>query len=232
MTLKKAVIASIAFATLLGMHAKADAQQNNATFVVSYIEALPTAVEKTSAILREMGKASKAQEGNQEVQILENIYRPQQFVVLEKWNDAAAQIAHAADAKIKNYRDELQPLLTAPYNEILANGLLVGNTGPLGKNALYAVTHFDIIPPKKDDGIAAAQKMAEQSRQDNGNERLDVLQVAIRPNHLTFIEVWRDRKALEGHESENHVKDFRNTVQPWSGGLYDQRLFKPVSDTK
>jgi quinol monooxygenase YgiN len=92
--------------------------------------------------------------------------------------------------------------------------------------AVYAVTHVDIIPPKKDDGIAALQQLAGPSRADAGNLRFEVLQQNSRPNHFTLVEIWKDHAALEGHEMAVHTTTFRELLLPMSGSLYDQRLYQ------
>ena len=91
---------------------------------------------------------------------------------------------------------------------------------------VYAVTHVDIIPPKKDDGIAALQQLAGPSRQDAGNLRYEVWQQNSRPNHFTLVEIWKDHGALEGHEVAAHTRKFRDLLLPMSGSLYDQRLYQ------
>jgi quinol monooxygenase YgiN len=90
------------------------------------------------------------------------------------------------------------------------------------------VTHVDFIPPKKDDGIAALQQLADPSRKDTGNLRYEVLQQGSRPNHLTLVEIWRDQDAFEKHEVAAHTKTFRMLALPMSGSLYDQRLYKAL----
>src|SRR2546428_9482196 len=39
--------------------------------------------------------------------------------------------------------------------------------------AMYVVTHVDVIPPRKDDGIAAVRQLADDSRLHEGNLRFE-----------------------------------------------------------
>jgi quinol monooxygenase YgiN len=55
------------------------------------------------------------------------------------------------------------------------------------------------------------------------------LQQSSRPNHLTLVEVWRGKVALEKHEVAAHMRKFRNVLLPMSGSLYDQRLYQMVN---
>ncbi|HEY7676427.1 MAG TPA: putative quinol monooxygenase, partial [Candidatus Methylomirabilis sp.] len=143
----------------------------------------------------------------------------------------AAREANGAAAPTKQFHEKLQPLLSSAYDERPHTGLAVGamaaGAGARGA-AVYAVTHVDIIPPKKDDGIAALRQLAGPSRQDAGNLRFEVLQQNSRPNHFTLVEIWKDQEALEGHEVSAHTKTFREVLLPMSGSLYDQRLYRAL----
>jgi quinol monooxygenase YgiN len=51
------------------------------------------------------------------------------------------------------------------------------------------VTHVDVIPPRKDDGVAMLRQLAADSRQREGNLRFEVVQQMNRPNHFTGVEI-------------------------------------------
>src|SRR2546422_96076 len=65
--------------------------------------------------------------------------------------------------------------------------------------AVYVVTHVDVIPPRKDDGVAAVKQLADDSRKGDGNLRFEVVQQTNRPNHFTVVEIWKDAKAIDVH---------------------------------
>jgi (4S)-4-hydroxy-5-phosphonooxypentane-2,3-dione isomerase len=157
--------------------------------------------------------------------------RPNHFAIVETWKDAAARDANLAAAHTKTFREAIQPLLIAGWDERPHVGLDVGpaNAAAGAKGAtVFAVTHVDFIPPQKDNGIAALKAIADPSRQEPGNLRYDILQQANRPNHLTLVEAWRDHKALEAHEVATHTAKFRDVSTPMSGALFDQRLYRAV----
>ena len=91
--------------------------------------------------------------------------------------------------------------------------------------AVYVVTHVDVIPPRKDDGVAALKRLAEDARKDPGLVRFDVVQQVNRPNHFTVVEVWADRKAFDAHVMAPHTRQFRERLAPMNGALYDERLY-------
>jgi quinol monooxygenase YgiN len=71
-------------------------------------------------------------------------------------------------------------------------------------------------------------KLAEASRQEAGNVRFDVLQHAMRANHFTVVEGWRDAAALEAHVNAPHTKQYRDEVLPLTGSPLDERVATEV----
>ena len=90
------------------------------------------------------------------------------------------------------------------------------------------MTHADAIPSGKDEAIVLLKQLAEASRTDDGNVRVEVLQQTSRQNHFTLVEIWRDQQALETHQMTTHTRQFREKFQPLSGSLYDERLYKAL----
>ena len=91
---------------------------------------------------------------------------------------------------------------------------------------IYAVTHVDVIPPRKERRLCALlRQLAADSGKDAGHVRFDVLQQTNRPNHFTVVEVWKDRNAFDAHGMAAHTRQFRDRLAPMSGALYDERLY-------
>lgn len=199
---------------------------------VTYIEVLPGASGKAQNLLRALRSASRKAEGSVRFEALQRRERPNHFAIIEAWKDTAAFEAALAAAPRKTFREQLQPLLAAGYDERPHSGLAVADAaGVLAATAatVFTVTHVDYIPPKKDEGIAALQQLVEPSRRDAGNLRYEVLQQLSRPNHLTLMEAWKDQKALEAHEGAAHTVRFRDAITPMSGALFDQRLYRAIN---
>ena len=93
---------------------------------------------------------------------------------------------------------------------------------------MYVVTHVDVIPPRKDDGLAALKQLADAGRSSAGNVRFEVVQQTNRPNHFTVVEIWKDARAVEAHAMADATRRFRDALGPMSGALYDERMFKAV----
>jgi quinol monooxygenase YgiN len=215
----------------LAMMPMAPAQSQDANaYIVTYIEVAPGAKDQAARLMRELADVSRKEAGVTRFEILQRIDRPHHFAILEVWKDQSAQAAHAAAAHTKAFRDKLQAVASAPYDERPHTGLAAAPVSGAGapQGAVYAVTHVDFIPPKKDEGIAALKDLVAPSRQDAGNRRFDVLQQTSRQNHLTVVEVWRDRKALDDHAVAAHTKKFRDQLLPMSGSLFDERLYRAM----
>jgi quinol monooxygenase YgiN len=211
----------------------AQAQGSEAgAYNVIYIEVLPAAKGKAAALLKNLGTASRKSPGNLRFDLLQRLDRTNHFAIIEAWKDKDAYDANVAAAHTKKFRDGLQPLLIASYDERPHTGI---TTGPVAAGAgargaaIHVVTHVDVTPPNKDNAIAALQQLADPSRKEAGNLRYEALQQVSRPNHSTLVETWKDMKALEMHEAVAHTTKFRDTLHPWSGSLFDQRLYKALN---
>ena len=202
------------------------AQDASSAYVVTYIEVAPSSKNHAARLLRDLDAVSRKEAGNLRFEIMQRIDRPHHFAVVEAWKDQKALDAHAAATSTKQFRSQLEPLLSAPYDERPHGALAVAPGGKIGRRAVFAVTHVDIIPPKKDDGIAMSKNLADPSRKDAGNIRYEVLQQLSRPNHMTLVEIWNGERALEAHENAPHMKKYRDALLPMSGSLYDQRLYR------
>ena len=146
-------------------------------------------------------------------------------------NEALARIgkAHGKSAGATDMREKIAAIRNAPTDERVHTAL---STGPVeskvARGAVYVVTHVDVIPPRKDEGVAAVRRLADDSRQHEGNLRFEVVQQANRPNHFTVVEVWKDAKAMEAHSMAPATRHFRDTLAPVTGALYDERKYRAL----
>jgi quinol monooxygenase YgiN len=198
-------------------------------YAVTYVEVVPTAAADGVALLSRYRDATRRQDGNARCEVAQRIGRPSQLVVLEVWRDRAAFDAHVGQAATTEARDKLVALRGAPTDERVHGALSVGPIGDAPpRDALYVVTHVDVVPPRKDDGVAALRRLEESSRTHDGNLRFEVVQQTSRPNHFTVLEVWRDTRAAEAHAMASVTREVRDALAPMSGALYDERMYRPV----
>jgi quinol monooxygenase YgiN len=199
--------------------------QNATFFTVTYVEVGPRMARSAAPVLRAYRDA-----GSKEAvafEVLQRIDRPNQFAVLAAWADQKAYETHSGGAAVKDMNEKLSRMLAAPNDTRQHNALAVA-PGKTARGALFAVTHVDVIPPQKDNGVAAVKTLAEEGRKHAGNLRFDVWQQTNRPNHFTVVESWGSRGAFDVHEVQPQTVEFRNKLGTMTGALYDERLYRAM----
>jgi len=203
--------------------------QDNPIYVVSYVEVAPAASVPAAGLLRQLANASRKDDGNLRLQILQRAAHSNQFAIVAIWKDQKSYDAHVAATHSKDFRDKIKPHLISAIDERLHSALDVAPTGGASAaGAVFVVTHVDVPPPKKDDCIALLKTLAEASRKETGVLRFDVFQQASRPNHFSVVEIWKDQNAYQAHITAAHTKSFREQLTPMSGALYDERIYKSL----
>jgi quinol monooxygenase YgiN len=204
-------------------------QPDATVYVVAYLEVMPPSSDQAAALLRQYREASRTDAGHLRLEVLRQSSRPDHFAVVELWQDQQAFEAHVMAAHARQCRETLQSLRVSPYDERSHQGLALGSSRVVGAvGATYVVTHADAIPPAKDETIVLLQRLAEASRNDEGNLRFEVLQQSSRQNHFTIVEIWKDQGAVEAHAMAAPTRQFREQFQPLSGSLYDERLYQAL----
>jgi quinol monooxygenase YgiN len=59
--------------------------------------------------------------------------------------------------------------------------------------------------------------------------RFDVLQHAMRGNHFTVVEQWRNQDSLDAHVATVHARAYRDALQPLTGSPLDERVYAPIA---
>ncbi|MBX9843656.1 MAG: antibiotic biosynthesis monooxygenase [Xanthobacteraceae bacterium] len=222
-------LAGLALAGLPMTVAGGPALAQDATFfTVTYVETGPVLAKVGAAALKTYRDASRKDNGVVHLDVLQRIDRPNQFVVLGAWANQMAYDAHAAGENAKKLNEKLATTLAAPNDTRQHNGLAVAPAKTGAKDPIYAITHVDVIPPQKDNGVAAVKQLAEDSRRHAANLSFDVWQQTNRPNHFTVVEAWANRGAFDLHQMQKDTREFRNKLATMTGALYDERLYKPL----
>ena len=224
------LLLSTLLASNLGPQARAGAPADVAgdptVYAVSYVEAMPSARAAAIAALKQYRDASRKQEGSGRLDLFEQIGWPGHFVIFEAWRDQKTFDAHNAAAQ-KGLLDTLQPIRVSgfdqrPYKTLTIAPAPAAATG----GSISVVAHVDV---SQDPRVPAMLKrLAEASRQEDGNLRFDVVQHTMRANHFTVIETWRNQKALDAHTAAAHTRQYRDELQPMTGSPLDERVYKAV----
>ena len=95
---------------------------------------------------------------------------------------------------------------------------------PAAHDMIYVVTHVDIIPPEAAAGTKLVQQYVADTRKEKGLVRIEAASEIARGNHISIVEVWRNRKAFDEHVSAEPTRQFRQQIDPKLGSPYDERL--------
>jgi len=218
-----------AAAVLMAWTGGAAYAQDGAVYIVTYVDVMPNAANSGAATLRQYRDASRKEGGNLRVDILQEIARPNRFAIVEIWKDKASSEAHDQAATSTDLVAKVKTVGNAPFDRRLNNGLYVGSSNSANQpNAIYVLTHVDVVPASKDGCMAQLKAMSEDTPKDVGNIGYTVLQQANRANHFAVFEVWANDKALDGHAEAAHTRAFREKLSPMAGALYDERFYKSL----
>jgi autoinducer 2-degrading protein len=206
----------------------AEAPADIAVYAVSYVDVMPSARKAALAALSQYRETSRKDAGYRRFDFFEQIGRPGHLAIIEAWTDQKSFDAHGAAAHTKDFLSTLQPLRTSGYDQRPYRTLTVGSA-PAATNgqALHIVAHVDTANPPTD-ALVLLRRFADASRKDEGSVRFDILQHAVRANHFTVVETWRNQKALEAHAAAAHTREYREKLQPMSGSPLDERIYKAV----
>jgi len=197
-----------------------------AIYTVTYVEVAPSAAAQGGSALEHYRAAITKNGGATQAQLLQRIDRPHQLVVLSRWNDLGPVEAQAT--ALVNLDLELENILAAPSDTRQHRGLAVVEPSITHAAAITAVTHVDVVPAEKENGLVALVELAHASRQHDGTLRFDVWQQTNRPNHFTVVEAWASRPAFDAHAMAEQTREFRRKLAGMTGALYDERLYQAL----
>jgi quinol monooxygenase YgiN len=199
-----------------------------ATNRLVYVEVAPAEATRVAAALKEYRRAAMNAIGALRIDVLQQIGRENHFAIYESWRDNAALEGHRSAAETRKLEQVLQAARVSPMDERLLTPVGLPSATASGTGSIYVVTHADSVPPQRDAAEAALKDLTVRARQEPGNAIFLVTVQPNRNNHFTIFELWKDEKALDGHAVAEHTKKFRDTFGPFSGALFDERIYKSV----
>jgi len=229
MSFARWLVAAFVAVVLAGSAFPGRAQNSGAMYVITYVEIAPSARDAAHALLTKERDAARKEPGNVAYEVFQHVAQPRHILLFETWKDAQAQKDHESADATKAFRSQLAPMLIAPYDERLHTAFALGPSQPHGKRVIYVITHVDFAGAKKDAGLAAIKQLSDASVKDPGVVRYDVLEQVVKPNHLTLVEIWNGKAALEGHEQAAHTRKFRDELLPIGGSPFDESIYRPMN---
>jgi len=96
---------------------------------------------------------------------------------------------------------------------------------------IYVLRFIETAADVRKDVPALLQKLAEDSRQEAGLVRFEILQRTQPANQFVIAEAWKDKQALDAHTAAAHTKDFLAKLQPLLIAPVDERFCDPLAVT-
>ncbi|MGA7327667.1 MAG: antibiotic biosynthesis monooxygenase [Rhodomicrobium sp.] len=201
---------------------------------MTYIEVRQSAHAKAVSALRAWAAAVHGNKDNIAIALLNRRELNNHFAIVQIWKNFDAFNAQAASSEGRSFKAALSPLLIAPIDErphspLAADALRTSTAIASARGGtIFVITHVDIIPTRKDEGIAATRALAEPSRREPGNISFDVLQQTSRANHMTLFEAWKNEREMSAHAERDFIVSYRTALLPMAGSLYDQRTYRSI----
>ena len=214
-----------------GLSAPIHAQESAdaARYSVTYVSVRPSARMSAITAFRQYRDASRKEDGFGRLELFEQAGPPGHFALVETWRDPQAFDAHTSAAHTKHFKDTLQAARITGYDERpYKTFTIVAPPGKASADAVYVVTHVDVVGGPQGGGPELVRKVAEASRQERGALRYDVLQHVMRANHFTVVETWANQAAYDAHAAAAHTKQYREAMVPVTGSPLDERIYKAV----
>jgi quinol monooxygenase YgiN len=231
---------SVLLATLwtLGAGAPLEARAD-AVRLLTFVEARSDAASNAQALLRQYAQAMRGDAAPIDVQVLQQVGRPEHFVLLESSDRPDLLVERERQAQ--PVLESLEMLLAAPLDRRMHRSFVppcgsgAGGAAPLStsararagrRGATYVIAHLDIAGPVGEPLRAALESLAAAACHATGNELFDVWQQIDRGNHFNLVARWSSRSALSAFAASTAAREFRATVGPRLGSPYDERIYQ------
>jgi quinol monooxygenase YgiN len=229
--LPRACAVALALAIGAAIAMPAAQAEDGYVYAVTYLDVAASSVAQGIDLIAKYREAGRHETGNVEFTALQEIARPNRFVIMEGWRDKASFEAHDKAASKARFQDALMAIRNSPPDRHVLQAFAPGPIAAApAAGALYMVEHVDFMPTFRTTAPALVKALAESTQKEPGLVRYDVYQQpAPRTNHYEVVAAWPNRAAFDAHEAAAYTRQFRSaTVMPGRANLYDQRLYKAL----
>ena len=202
--------------------ARADTQ----VYVVVYIELAPGSQASGERILDQLAQVAFTA-GARRFDVDKEVQRSNCYVLIETWNDQATYTAFLSSSITQASFAQLAPFLIAPLDERDGTLIQVGKAAdaPAHGGEIEVVTHIDVIPTFLSQAQPLILKFVVDSASDPGVREFLLVSWDGITNHFQLIERYDTKRAFDLHVSNQHTVQFRNSLQPFIGAPYDERVY-------
>ena len=202
--------------------ARADVQQ----YVVVYIELAPGSQASGERILDQLAQVAFTA-GALRFDVDKEVQRSNFYVLIETWSNQAAFEAFRTSSITQALFAQLAQVQIAPPDE--RDGTLIqagkATIARAHGGEIEVVTHIDVIPTFLAQAQPLIQQFVADSANDPGVREFLLVSWDDITNHFQLIERYDTRRAFDLHVSAQHTVQFRNSLQPFIGAPYDERVY-------
>jgi len=200
------------------------------TYVMTYVEVVPSATNQALAALKEYRDASRKEQGANFVDIYQEDGQSYRFVVSEVWQNRGAARTHGTAGTTTGLFDKLKGVELGPPDVRIHQAHSATPPKAPGANGVIVISHCDVAGGNTQNLMNAFAPLSEASRKDAGMVRYEILdEVPAHANHFRLLEEWTNLAAFEAHNRAPHTQTYRQAIMPWLGTPYDQRMYKVVN---
>lgn len=198
--------------------------------VLTFVEVRVEMRGHVSNVLRQQANTARQHQASPgQIVVMQEIARPERFVVLER---EAPAVLMAGGMKPRTFVEGIRDDLIAPPDQ-RSNRELDENATTNGPRIdaranFYVIAHVDIAASDLTQVQAALHNLAAAARQSNGNLGFEVLQQTSHPNHFNLVGAWLGEAPFHAFAASTAAREFRQAVAPLLGSPYDERLFTRV----
>lgn len=95
------------------------AELSKDVFIVTHIDVMPNFSDQANAAIQQYAAGSRKDPGAVSIEGLVQDGRPNHFTIVEIWQSREAFEAHSGQTHTRQFRETLQPMLGAPFDERL-----------------------------------------------------------------------------------------------------------------
>jgi quinol monooxygenase YgiN len=208
--------------------------------IVTFVEVGQDAIERGRRMLADYARALRRGPEGAEALVLQEIDRPDRFALVE--SAAHAGFPGTVEDRARTALRGLDPLLVAPLDRRVHRDFISGcvrTSGGAslslprlhegdGERILYVLAHVDIAGRPQPGAEAALRELTHAGCAAPGNLAFHVWQQSNRGNHFNLVAAWMDRSHWASFTSGMAARQFRDSVGPMLGSLYDERLYRVV----
>lgn len=219
---------ALAVATMSTRSAKAESTASS-VYSLAYIEIIPGKEKEARRLISGYATTAGKAAGAGRIDALARDGYPNQFVLLEEWQSPAARDGFASSEATQHFRNSVERLQSAGYDERIQGPLFVASENPTPMPPIVVLTHIDVIPDGLDQAKNEMAEFIDRTRLKRSNVRFDVLVQSDRPNHMTLIEGWRSLASKNAELAGPSTISFRKDLLKLSGSPYDERIYRPLT---